>query len=360
MPSGTKFTPPETYQILDENGKCDEKEMPELSGEEIRKLYENMLHARMMDDRILKLQREGRSGTYASSLGEEATQVGSASVLKKTDWMVPYFREIGSHITRGFPMHLYLLYWMGDERGSKVPQEINDFPIAVPVGTQTLHAAGIGMAMRIKNEKNVVLCLMGDGATSEGDFHEAMNFAGVFKAPVVFVCQNNQWAISVPISKQTASPTLAQKAVAYGFDGIRVDGNDIFAVYKTVSEAVEKARKGEGPTFVECVTYRMSDHTTADDMKRYVPPEDLEAWKKKDPIERLRKYMQSKNLWDENYQKQVEEKINKQIDEAVREAEAMPAQKPEDMFDFLYEKIPKELAEQKSALLAFLQKGEKK
>lgn len=352
-----KFTPPETYQILNESGACDEKEMPRLSPEDVRRMYENMVYARTLDDRILKLQREGRCGTYASSLGQEATQVGSAMALRQADWMFPYFREIGAHIVRGFPMHLYLVYWMGDERGSKVPEGLNDFVISVPVGTQNLHAAGAAMAAKLKGDKNAVLVFMGDGATSEGDFHEAMNFAGVFKAPVVFVVQNNQWAISVPLSKQTASQTIAQKAVAYGFDGYRVDGNDAFAVFRTVGEALERARSGGGPALVECVTYRMSDHTTADDASKYRPAGELEAWKARDPIERLRKYMESKGMWDAKYEGSVQESAGKRIEDAVREAEAMPAPGPEEMFDFLYHRIPKGLADERSAMLAALKGG---
>ncbi len=351
-----RFIPPKTFQILDENGNCNEKEMPKLNSDEIKKIYEHLVYARMLDDRILKLQREGRCGTYASSLGQEATQVGSAFALKKTDWMFPYFREIGAHIVRGLPMHLYLLYWMGDERGSKIPNDINDFTIAVPVSTQIPHAVGAAMAMKIKGEKNVVLVFTGDGATSKGDFHEALNFAGVFKVPAVFVIQNNQWAISVPLSRQTASETLAQKAIAYGFYGVRVDGNDIFAVLKVVQEAVEKARIGKGPTLIECVTYRMSDHTTADDANRYRPKEDLENWKIKDPIERFKKYMRMKEIWSENYEKSVVEKISKQVENDVRNAEAVSPPNPSEMFDFMYEKIPPHLVEQKNALLTFLEK----
>jgi len=352
-----KFTAPKMYQILDENGKCNEAEMPKLTNDDFRKIYENLVYARMLDGRILNLQREGRCGTYASSLGEEATQVGSAFALSKEDWLFPYFREIGAHITRGLPMDLYLLYWMGDERGSKVPEGLNDFVISIPVGTQNLHATGVAMAMGLKGDKKASMVYLGDGATSEGDFHEAMNFAGVFKAPVIFVCQNNQWAISLPLSRQTASKTLAQKAVAYGFDGYVVDGNDVFAVLKVAREAVERAKAGGGPTFLECVTYRISDHTTADDSGKYRPAQEVEDWKKRDPIERVRKYMQSKGLWDEVYEKSVVDKVTKMIDENVLKAESVPAPEPDDMFDYLYERLPKELAEQKAEVVAFLGKG---
>ena len=294
----TKFIPPEIFQILKDDGKINSKEIPD--EKIIKKMYESMVYARISDDMIIKLQREGRCGTYASSLGEEATQVGSALALKQTDWMFPYFREIGSHIVREFPMNMYMLYWMGNEFGSKIPENINNFPMAVPVASQIPHATGVAMASKFKKDNNVVMCYLGDGATSEGDFHEGLNFAGVFNVPIVYICQNNQWAISVPLSKQTAAETIAQKAIAYGFEGVRVDGNDVFGVYKVVKDAVEKARNGKGPTLIECVTYRMSDHTTADDSKKYVPKKDLEFWKLKDTIIRLKKYMESKNIWNEN------------------------------------------------------------
>lgn len=348
MPNKNSFKP---LQILDEDGRCNEKLMPKLSDEEIKKIYEMMMLTRIFDNTILKLQREGRCGTYASSLGQEATQVGSALSLKKTDWMFPYFRELGAHIARGLPLHLYLLYWMGDERGSKIPENINDFPISVPVSTQIPHAVGAAMAAKIKGDKNVVMVYFGDGATSKGDFHEALNFAGVFKSPIVFVCQNNQWAISVPVSKQTASETIAQKALAYGFNGIRVDGNDVFAVYKASAEAVEKSRKGKGPTLIECVTYRMSDHTTADDSTKYRTKEELEEWKRKDPIERLKNFMRMKGIWSEAYEKHVVSEIDKKVYQIVKDAESYPKPNPGDIFDYMYEKIPETLIEEKNSLL---------
>src|SRR3989338_4671175 len=230
----------EIFSVLDENGHADEKLMPKLSEHEIKAMYEAMLLGRMLDDRILKLQREGRCGTYASSLGQEASQVGSAFALQESDWMFPYFREIGAHIVRKMPLANYLMYWMGDERGMKIPENINDFMICVPVSTQVLHAVGAAFAMKHGKKNSAVLVYLGDGATSEGDFHEGMNFAGVFRLPVVFVCQNNQYAISIPVEKQTASKTLAQKAIAYGFPGIKVDGNDIMAVYAATKNEVEK------------------------------------------------------------------------------------------------------------------------
>ena len=336
----------EIFSVLDENGHADEKLMPKLSEHEIKAMYEAMLLGRMLDDRILKLQREGRCGTYASSLGQEASQVGSAFALQESDWMFPYFREIGAHIVRKMPLANYLMYWMGDERGMKIPENINDFMICVPVSTQVLHAVGAAFAMKHGKKNSAVLVYLGDGATSEGDFHEGMNFAGVFRLPVVFVCQNNQYAISIPVEKQTASKTLAQKAIAYGFPGIKVDGNDIMAVYAATKNAVENARQGKGPTFIECFTYRISDHTTSDDASRYRSAEELDAWKKKDPIERLKKYMESRGLWNARYEEALRKDFNERIEQAVREAESKPEQTIDDMFSYTYEKMPPSLQEQ--------------
>lgn len=332
-------------QILNESGQ--KTGDIDLSSDEIKKLYNWMVTARVFDDRIVKLQREGRCGTYASSLGQEATQVGAAYAMQKSDWMFPYFRELGAHVVRGLPLETYLLYWKGDERGSIVPEDINDFVIAVPVGSQLTHAVGAAMAIKIKEEQSAVLAFLGDGATSKGDFHEAMNFAGVFKSPIVFVCQNNQWAISVPVSKQTASRTISQKAAAYGFDGVRVDGNDVIAVHQATKKALDKARGGGGPTLIECVTYRMSDHTTADDAGKYRPQEELVVWQKKDPITRLEKYMQSNNLLDEKERETIRKNAEKISDEAVAIAESLPEQKPDEIFNHMYSSVPERLERQK-------------
>src|SRR5918995_95898 len=283
----------EWLQILDENVMGNEELRPPLAHDDIKKLYEWMVLARVFDEKAFKLQREGRLGTYASILGQEAAQVGSAFALQGGDWMFPSFREPGASFVRGLPMRMILQYWGGDERGSSIPEGLNDFPITIPVGTQIPIAVGAAWAAKLNGKQSVVMVYLGDGATSKGDFHEGLNFAGVFAVPVVFVCQNNQWAISVPLKRQTAAKTLAQKAIAYGFPGVQVDGNDIFAVYRATSEALMRAREGGGPTFIECLTYRLGDHTTADDASRYRSREQVERWKRKDPVERLRKYMEN-------------------------------------------------------------------
>ncbi|MCX6816091.1 MAG: pyruvate dehydrogenase (acetyl-transferring) E1 component subunit alpha [Candidatus Aenigmarchaeota archaeon] len=336
----------EYLQVMDETGKVDTKLMPKLSKEEIIKMYKLMVLTRTMDEKIFLLQRQGRMGTYGLSLGQEASAVGSAMALQEDDWVFPSFREHGVFIVRGFPISQYMLYWAGDERGAKIPEHINMMPPAVPVGTQIPHAVGRAWAMKLRREKAVAVAYFGDGATSRGDFHEGMNFAGVFKLPCVFLCQNNQWAISVPVSRQTSAKTLAQKAIAYGFEGIRVDGNDIFAVYSAVKEAVDKARSGGGPTLIECFTYRIGDHTTSDDQKKYRNQEEVEAWKKKDPIKRLELYMKKKKILTDTEREDTWKAASEKIEQAVKDFENIPKQQPEEMFKHLYAVMPAELDEQ--------------
>lgn len=326
-------------EILDEGGNADQSLMPPLKDEQIREIYEIMVLARAFDHRALNLQREGRIGTYAPIRGQEASQIGTAYATEKQDWIFPSFRENGVLVAKGYPLHMILQYWGGDERGIKAPEGLNIFPISIPVGTHILHAAGAAMAAKYRGDKTVALAYFGDGGTSEGDFHEGLNFAGVFKLPVVFICQNNHWAISVPREHQTASKTLAQKACAYGIDGIQVDGNDVFAVYRATREALERARKGEGASLIECVTYRMLDHTTADDASRYRTKETVAAWEARDPLLRLRLFLQKKGLWDEAYQKQLDDRTGQRVDEAEKKAEAVQPPDPADMFAYTYEAL---------------------
>lgn len=338
----------EYLQVLDKDGNVDKALMPKLTKKQIRDFYEWMVLIRAFDKKAVSLQRQGRLGTYAQITGMEATHVGSTFALKKTDWMFPSYRESGAMIVRGIPMHVVFLYWAGDERGSKFDKDQNTFPIAIPVSTQTTHAVGTAWAMKIKGHKKASLVYFGDGASSRGDFHEAANFASVFKVPCVFICDNNQYAISTPRRKQTVTDTIAQKAISYGFEGIQVDGNDIFAVYKATQEALKKAYAGKGPTLIECLTYRMLDHTTSDDASRYRPKKELSGWSKKDPIERLRKYMEKNKMWNKKYEGQLYNKIQKKVEEAVAKMEKMPAQKTEDMFKYLYSEMDDDLKEQMS------------
>jgi len=326
-------------EILNEKGDADKSLMPSLSDTDIRRIYELLILARTFDQHALKLQREGRIGTYVPILGQEASQICSAFALKKSDWVFPSYRESGVYIASGYPLHMILQYWAGDERGLKTPDDLNIFPICIPVGTQVPHAVGVAMAAKYRKDKIAAVVYFGDGATSKGDFHEGLNMAGVFKLPAVFICQNNQWAISLPREKQTAAKTIAQKAYAYGIEGIQVDGNDVFAVYKATEYALSKAREDHGPTLIECVTYRISDHTTADDASRYRSKEEVEIWKAKDPVKRLKLFMEKKGLWSEQYQKDIEEKSKSAVDEAIKITESIEPPKPGEMFTYIYEKL---------------------
>lgn len=343
----------ERLEILNVNGDADKRLMPRLTNKQIKEMYEKMFLTRVFDEKALSLQRQGRLGTFAPNKGQEASQIGSAYALNKEDFCFPAFRENGVYLSRGMPIDLLFLYWMGDERGMKIPENVNMFTVAIPVSTQILHAVGYAWACKIKNKKEVTLTYFGDGATSKGDFHEAMNFAGVFKLPIVFICQNNQYAISLPVKQQTASKTIAQKAFAYGFNGIQVDGNDVFAVYKAVKEAVENARNGKGPTLIECFTYRLGDHTTSDDAKKYRDENELQEWMKKDPLLRLERYMIKKKIANLNYFKQIENKTKKLIDDAVKKAESYPKQSINEMFDYVYDKKDARLNEQLEYLKQF-------
>ena len=334
------------FQILKPDGTLHPGMKPLLNDQETFSLFQKMVFIRQADQRALMLQRQGRFGTYAPCQGQEACQVGSASMLQKGDWIFPAFRELAATLTMGIPLKTFYLYWMGNEMGSRAPEGINVMPVAIPVGTQPLHAVGVAWAAKLKGETVVTMTYFGDGATSKGDFHEAMNFAGVFKTPTIFFCQNNQFSISVPRKMQTASATLAQKAIAYGFDGIQVDGNDLFAVIAATKEAVEKARSGGGPTLIEGVTFRFGPHTTADDPTKYRTEAEIEPWKPLDPFVRLRLYLKGKGLWSEEIEQKTAEEAQKQIDEAVKEAEAVPPPELEDIFKYVFAEMTPQLKEQ--------------
>jgi pyruvate dehydrogenase E1 component subunit alpha len=338
--------PTERLSILDSDGKLDTKLEPKLSPDDLKRLYRAMVLGRRLDERMLKLQRQGRIGTFAPIKGQEASQIGSVFTLTPTDWMVPSFRETASMLWRGWPIEKMLALFAGRLEGSQPGPEQRDLPIAIPVATQLPHAVGIAYAIQYRGEDAVVMAYFGDGATSEGDFHEACNFAGVWQVPIVFVCQNNQWAISVPIKKQTNSRTIVQKASAYGFPGIQVDGNDVLAVYAASRDAVLKARAGEGPTLIECVTYRLGVHTTADDPTKYRADEEVKAWEQKDPLTRFRAYLEKKKLFDDSVEAQVDEEIAR----AVERFEAMPPADPLGMFDHAYAELPPDVAAERAEL----------
>lgn len=309
-------------QVLDPDGILDESLEPELTDEQRLALYRAMSLARVGDERMLKLQRQGRVGTFAPSTGQEAAVCGATLALSPEDWFVGTFRELGGWLMRGMPLESTLLYHSGFEEGNVMPAAPRTLPVAVIVASQALHAVGLAYAMKVRGESAAALAFLGDGATSQGDFHEALNFAGVWQTPAVFVIQNNQWAISMPRSAQTRSKTLAQKAIAYGIPGVQVDGNDVLAVYRATREALERARSGGGPTLIEAVTYRLMMHTTADDPTKYRSDGEVEAWRPRDPLKRFRRYLEAKGLWDDAKQAALEAELKAEMDAAVTRFEA--------------------------------------
>jgi pyruvate dehydrogenase E1 component alpha subunit len=344
----------ENIQILDENGNFDEKlGKGLLSDAEVKSLYELMIVSREFDDVAFKLQRSGRLGTFPQNRGQEAAALGAAKALKRGhDWIVPYYRENPGAFLHGLPMHYIYLHWMGDERGNQIPVDkgITMTPLSIAIGTQTLHAAGMAWAFKIRKEPKVVTCFMGDGATSTGDWHEGMNFGAVMQLPCIYYVINNNFAISVPCCNQTHTQTFAQKAFAYGMPGVQVDGNDIFAVYKAHKEAVERARSGGGPTLIEAVTYRLADHTTADDARRYRDAKEYELALKRDPLVRTRKFLEARSLWNDDLQKQQESKAKTLVQEVAQIAMNIEPPKVTDMFDYVFEKLPAELAKQRETM----------
>jgi pyruvate dehydrogenase E1 component alpha subunit len=354
MPRNTMDLPHqvERLSILDEKGGLDQELEPRIPDDLLLRLYRAMVLGRRFDERILNLQRQGRIGTFAPTTGQEASQLGAVAALEPSDFVVPSFRETIAQIYRGAPMESIILSFAGYNEAAFLVEKGRDLPNSVPVGSQVLHAVGIAWGIKYRKEKAVAMTFFGDGGTSEGDFHEGMNFAGVYQVPVVFVCQNNQWAISVPRSKQTHSKTLAQKALAYGMPGIQVDGNDILAVYAATAEAVERARAGDGPTMIECETYRMMMHTTADDPKRYRKDEEVETWRKRDPIERFRKYLRDKGLLSDEEIEAAEAEVQEEIQSAVDRAEDLMKKydDPLQMFEHVSGEMPPYLKEQREEL----------
>jgi pyruvate dehydrogenase E1 component subunit alpha len=342
--------PTERLSILDSDGLLDAELEPKIAPDDLKRLYRGMVLGRRLDERMLKLQRQGRIGTFAPIKGQEASQIGTVFTLEARDWMVPSFRETAAMLWRGWPIEKILAFYAGRLEGGQPGPEQRDLPVTIPVATQLPHAVGLAYGIQYRGEDSVVMVYFGDGATSEGDFHEAANFAGVWHGPVVFVCQNNQWAISVPLKKQTNSRTIAQKATAYGFPGIQVDGNDVLAVYAASREAVDRARAGNGPTLIECVTYRLGMHTTADDPTKYRSEEEVKAWEQKDPLTRFRVYLEKKKLFDPS----VDEQVDEEIARGVERFEAMPPADPLEMFDHAYAELPPHVAAERAEVAARL------
>jgi TPP-dependent pyruvate/acetoin dehydrogenase alpha subunit len=297
-------------------------------------------------------------GTYPPVEGQEGCQVGSVLALREGDWIVPSFRESAAALARQVEVDKIFLFWMGDEEGGRIRQELRFLPVSIPVGSHTLHAVGLAMAIRYREEQDAVLCFFGDGATSEGDFHEALTFAGVRKAPVIFFCQNNAWAISVPRAAQCAATSLAVKGVGYGMPGLQIDGNDPFAAYVATTAALERARAGDGPTFIEAVTYRLGPHTTSDDPDRYRSPKEVERMRRLEPLMRYRRFLEARGLWSEGWERELTAEIEAWIAEAIRRVEARPAPGPEEVFDHMFADLPPHLARQRAELLAGLKEGD--
>jgi pyruvate dehydrogenase E1 component alpha subunit len=328
-------------QVMDETGSVDLSVFPkDLNDAKIVEMCKYMVFARALDAKMLSLQRQGRMATYAPLVGEEATQIGSAYAMRDQDIFVPNFRQHGVFLVRKFPLENFFIFWKGYEDGGKTPKDFNGTAPCVPVGSQMPHAAGIAFAMKHKKEDSAVVAYVGDGGTSEGEFYEALNIAGVWHAPLVAIIENNQWAISVPRKNQTAAQSLAQKAIAVGIKGVQVDGNDVVAVYKATKEAIANA--SEGPTLIECVTYRMSMHTTADDPTRYRSDEEVAVWQKKDPIARVKTYLTNKGMWNADFEKGISDEQLKVIDDAIGKAEAFKPY-PEGMFENVYSFMPQTL-----------------
>lgn len=333
-------------QVLDEDGEVDENLVPELPDEQLMAMYRLMKLSRRFDERAIALQRRGEIGTYAPTIGQEAAQVGSAIALTDADWMVPAFREQGAYLARGTPIYKLLWYAMGMEEGAEIPDEARDLPPSIPVGSQALHAAGIGWGQEIKGEEAASLVYFGDGATSEGDVYEALNFAGVYDSHTVFLCQNNQYAISTPRAQQSKAETLAQKAIAAGIDGIQIDGNDILGVFATTQDALASARQGE-PVLIEALTYRRSMHTTADDPSVYRTREEEAEWEERDPIDRFETFLLNRSLLTSDRISEIDEEIEAELEEGIEAAkEGQKTVDEADMFRHVFADLTPDLERQ--------------
>ena len=348
-------------RVLDDDGAVIAgAAVPNLSPADLQKLYRTMLLVRLLDERMLRLQRQGRLGFYMTSMGEEATHL-AVHALRPSDWIFPSYREPGAAFLRGYSLSEFMCQLYGNAadpaKGRQMPvhhtaRRINFVSISSPVGTQIPQAVGMAMAARISGKDDCALVYFGEGTSSTGDFHVGMNFAAVFKAPVIFFCRNNGWAISTSRERQTASRTFAQKAIAYGMPGVRVDGNDLLAILQCMEEAVARARAGEGPTLIEALTYRLGAHSSSDDPSAYRDPNEPKNREAKDPLLRLRRYLARRKLWDEESDARMRSEIDAEITRANEEAQAKPPPSLESMFDDVYEEIPWHLREQREWLLA--------
>ncbi|MHC0038602.1 pyruvate dehydrogenase (acetyl-transferring) E1 component subunit alpha [Pseudoneobacillus sp. C159] len=338
----------QTLQILNEQGEIvNESAMPDLNDEQLQELMRRMVYTRILDQRSISLNRQGRLGFYAPTAGQEASQLASQYALEKEDYILPGYRDVPQMIWHGLPLAKAFLWSRGHFEGGQIPEGVNALPPQIIIGAQYIQAAGVALGMKKRGVKAVAITYTGDGGSSQGDFYEGINFAGAYKAPAIFVVQNNRFAISTPVEKQSAANTIAQKAVAAGIPGIQVDGMDPLAVYAAVREARERAINGEGPTLIETLTYRYGPHTMAgDDPTRYRTAELDNEWEKKDPLVRFRKFLEKKGIWNEQMENDVIEKAKEDIKEAIAEADKAPKQKVTDLISIMYEEMPQNLKEQ--------------
>ncbi len=332
-------------RILDTEGRLVGD--PPVDLEETRRMYAAMVAARVYDRKCSAMQRQGRLATYAPFEGQEAAQIGATAALRPDDWLVATYRDAAAMWMQGYTWRNLILGRTGDERGGQAPEDVNVMPPSITVGAHMIHAVGTAWAEVIKGTDRIAMTMFGDGATSEGDFHEAMNFAGVFQTPTVFLCQNNGYAISMARHSQTAAETIADKALGYGMPGVLVDGNDVLAVRAVADTAVTQARAGEGPTLIEALTYRMGPHTTTDDPTRYRQDDEVEEWRKKDPLDRARRYLEDNGAWTPEWQADLEEEEADRVERAVLEAEALEAFAPGQIFEAMFADMTPGLQQQR-------------
>lgn len=352
---------PDVVRALREDGSLDPEHDPRLADGAVVALYQHMVLVRALDERMVTLQRQGRVGFHIGSLGEEAAILGSAAALRAEDWIFPCYREFGAALWRGMTLQSYVNNMFGNAddlaKGRQMPDHVTAraarfASVSSPIGTQIPQAVGLAWAAQKRKDDRVALVYFGEGATSSAGFHDGLNFAGVFRTPTVFFCRNNGWAISVPTERQTASRSFAAKGVAYGVPGVRVDGNDVFAVLKVTRDAVARAAAGQGPTLVEAMTYRLSGHSTSDDPRAYRAEAAVEAWKKRDPLQRVHRHLVARGLWSEAHQGELEGRVGAQIHAAVVAAEKVGPPAPATLFDDVFGELPWHLAEQRARLLA--------
>ncbi|HLF16704.1 MAG TPA: thiamine pyrophosphate-dependent dehydrogenase E1 component subunit alpha [Candidatus Thermoplasmatota archaeon] len=355
-----------TLRLLGDGDGVKGTDVPKLPAEMLKKAFRTMLLVRTLDTKLTHLQRQGRIGFYGACTGQEATPIGTAMALRPEDWVFPALREGSCALYRGLKISHYVAQCIGNDhdiqKGRQMPchyadRSVNQVSWSSVIATQLLHAAGAAYGMKVKGKETVAVGFLGDGATSEQDFHAAMNFAAVTKSPVVFVCQNNHFAISVQQDHQSATKTYAEKAVAYGMPGVKVDGNDILAVHQAVKEAAERARAGEGPTLIEAETYRLVPHSTSDDPTRYRDDAEYKRWLKRDPLEIFRRHLKARGIWSENWERQLQEELDREVELSIQEAEVAGLPEPESMFEDVYREEPEILQAEREALLRDVESG---